>query len=153
MEQTRSNSAIMTRALTLAGAERAPLVEFWTLTELGGSMSLIRGRDFEVWALQQRMVCAYRHEFRMGVRLRGKGEWGARRESPDDPGQYSAWHPAVLPACDHPFHAFLRTGGLTCGCCLRRSVRALRLHPLVRRGCLWDVWCGQTCALTCGWPA
>ena len=72
MEQTRSNSDIMTRALTVAGAERVPLEGFWALTELGESIAVLRGRDLEVWALHQRPVCAYRHEFRKGVRLGGK---------------------------------------------------------------------------------
>ena len=30
---------------------------------------MLHGRDFEVWALQQRPVCAYRHESRLGARL------------------------------------------------------------------------------------
>ena len=66
---TRPDSDVTTRALTIAGAERAPLEEFWTLTEFGGSVDILQGRDFAVWPLQQRPVCAYRHEFRMGARL------------------------------------------------------------------------------------
>ena len=72
MELTRSNSDVMTRASTLAGAERVPLEEFWTLTELGVCVVALRGRDSEVSALQQRPVCAYRHEYRMEVRLGAK---------------------------------------------------------------------------------
>ena len=58
--QTRSDTDITTRALTLAGAERIPLEEFWTLTEFGDNVAVLRGRDFEVWALQQRPVRAFR---------------------------------------------------------------------------------------------
>ena len=45
-EVTRSDSDIMTRALALAGAERAPSEDFSTLTELGGSVAILQGRDF-----------------------------------------------------------------------------------------------------------
>ena len=31
------------------------------MNEVGESVAVLRGRDFEVWALQQRPVCAYRH--------------------------------------------------------------------------------------------
>ena len=75
MEQTRSNSDVMSRALTVAGAERVPLEDFWNLTELGESVAALRGRDIEVWALRQRPVRAYRQEFRMGSRLGEKASW------------------------------------------------------------------------------
>ena len=69
MHQTRSNSDILTRALTRAGAERVLSEEFWALAEVRGSVAVLRGRHFEVWALQQRPVCAYLHEIRLGARL------------------------------------------------------------------------------------
>ena len=59
----------MTRALTIAGAERVPLEEFWALTEFGDTVAVLEGRDFAVWSLQRRPACAYRHKFCMGVRL------------------------------------------------------------------------------------
>ena len=69
MNQTRSTTDVMTRALTIVGAERDPREQFWAPSELGQSAAVLRGRDFEVWALPQRPVCAYRREFRLGVRL------------------------------------------------------------------------------------
>ena len=61
---TRLDSDILTRALTFVGAERVPLEEFWTLTELGDMAAVLKGRDFAVWYLPQRPFCAYRHEYR-----------------------------------------------------------------------------------------
>ena len=68
-QQTRSNSDILTRSLTLAGAGRVSLEGFWTLNEVGESVVVLPGRDFEFWAAQQHPVSAYRHEVRLGVRL------------------------------------------------------------------------------------
>ena len=66
---TRSNSDIMTRALTNVGAERVPVEEFWTLAELGDMATVLKGRGFEVWALPHCPICACRHEYHMGVRM------------------------------------------------------------------------------------
>ena len=33
---------------------------------------MLKGRDFAAWGLPRRPVCAYRHEFRLGVRLGSK---------------------------------------------------------------------------------
>ena len=55
---THSTSDVTTRALTIVGAESVPLVLFWTLTGLGERVAVHRGRDFKVWALPQRPVCA-----------------------------------------------------------------------------------------------
>ena len=65
-QATRLDSDIMALALTLAGAGRAPSEEFWNLTEFGDSVAVLQGRDFEVWSLQRRPACAYRHDFRSG---------------------------------------------------------------------------------------
>ena len=59
---TRSDSDILTRALTCVGAERVPAEEFWTLVEQGDMDTVLKGRDFGVWALPQRPVCAYCRE-------------------------------------------------------------------------------------------
>ena len=66
---TRSDSDILTRALTYVGAERVPAEEFWALAEQGDMDAVLKGRDFEVWALPQRPACAYHREYRMGARL------------------------------------------------------------------------------------
>ena len=39
---------------------------------MGERVAVLRGRDFAVWALPQRPVCANRHEFRLGARLGSK---------------------------------------------------------------------------------
>ena len=69
LHQTRSVSDIMTRAVTIAGAQRVPSEEFWTLTDVDESVAVLRGRHFAVWALPRRPVCAYCHELRLGARL------------------------------------------------------------------------------------
>ena len=61
LNQARSDSNFATRALILAGAKRVPSEEFWTLNDAGESVAALEGRDFAVWALPQRPVCAYHH--------------------------------------------------------------------------------------------
>ena len=61
LQQTRSDSDILTRAPTLSGAECVPSEEFWPLNKVGESVAAPRGRDFAARALQQRPARAYRH--------------------------------------------------------------------------------------------
>ena len=58
LRQTPSDSDIMTRALTIAGAKRDSSEEFGALNEPGESVDVHRGRDFAVWALPRRPACA-----------------------------------------------------------------------------------------------
>ena len=79
---TRSDSDIPTRALTFVGAERVPLEEFWALTEFRDMAAVLKGKDFAVWPLPQRPVCAYRRESRTGARL-GEKASGQLAQTPD----------------------------------------------------------------------
>ena len=66
--RARSDSGIATRALMAVGAEPVPAEEFWILGGEGRPVTMLTGCDFVVWALPQRPVCAYHHEYRMAVR-------------------------------------------------------------------------------------
>ena len=113
---------------------------------------MLRGRDFEVRASQRRPVCAYRHEFRSGVRL-GRTASG---ELAQNPHMTLANTPPDIrlssPRETAPFLASYQQEGLPAVAAsdaqLGRSVYTYQAGEVA----FWT-WRGQPCALARGWPA